>query len=64
MVTVELAEGVEPTPEIGNAITERIRAKLIATTEISLVAAGTLPRTDYKSKLVDWSRTTSKGNPT
>jgi phenylacetate-CoA ligase len=62
-ISVELSEGVEPTPEFAKAIADRIRAKLIATTDIKLAPAGTLPRTDYKSKLVDWSQTTSKGTP-
>lgn len=54
-VTVEVAEGVETAPELGEAIRKRIREKLVVTTEISLVPAGTMPRTDYKSKLIDWS---------
>ncbi len=34
---------------------KRIRDTLIVLTEITLVPAGSLPRTDYKSKLIDWS---------
>ncbi|MGR3661626.1 MAG: phenylacetate--CoA ligase family protein [Paracoccaceae bacterium] len=60
-VTVEMAEGTNPTAEFATAIQSRIRAKLIATTKIKLVPAGTLPRTDYKSKLVDWSQAKPKG---
>jgi phenylacetate-CoA ligase len=54
-VTVELADGVTPDEGLADAIRKRIRDTLIVTTEITLVPAGTLPRTDYKSKLVDWS---------
>ena len=55
-VTVELAEGADAPPgELADRIRQRIRDTLVATTEITLVPHGTLPRTDYKSKLVDWS---------
>ncbi len=57
-VTVEVAEGVEPTPALADAIRKRIRDTLVVTTEITLVPEGTLPRTDYKSKLIDWSGAT------
>ncbi|MGD0764069.1 MAG: AMP-binding protein [Roseiarcus sp.] len=47
-------EALDPTQA---ALAERIRARvreaLLVTTEIQLVAAGALPRTDYKSKLVE-----------
>ena len=33
---------------------KRIRDTLLVATSITLVPAGTLPRSDYKSKLVDW----------
>ncbi|MFN3208987.1 MAG: phenylacetate--CoA ligase family protein [Roseovarius sp.] len=55
-VTVELAEGIEATASLADRIRARIREKLIVTTEIDLVPAGRLPRTDYKSKLLDWSQ--------
>ena len=54
-LTVELAEGVEATPELAEAIGKKVRETLIVTVGVTLVPAGTLPRTDYKSKLVDWS---------
>lgn len=54
-VVVELARGAEPDPELGRRIRQRLRDELIVTTEIELVPFGTLPRSDYKSKLVDWS---------
>ena len=54
-VLVELAEGVEGTDDIAQKIRQRIRDTLLVTTDIKLVPWGSLPRTDYKSKLVDWS---------
>lgn len=55
-VTVELARGVAPDQGLANRIRQRLRDELLVTTEVSLVPFGTLPRTDYKSKLVDWSQ--------
>jgi phenylacetate-CoA ligase len=52
---VELAEGARPPGDLAEQIRKRIRDKLIVTTEIQLAEHGSLPRTDYKSKLVDWS---------
>jgi phenylacetate-CoA ligase len=54
-VTVELAEGIPASDDLARAITERLRATLIASAEVTLVPHGTLPRSDYKSKLVDWT---------
>lgn len=54
-VIVELAKGAEPTRQLADLIRKRIRDELLVTTEVKLVPFGTLPRTDYKSKLVDWS---------
>lgn len=54
-VTVELAEGAEPGEELADRIRQRIRDKLLFTAEIRLAPWGSLPRSDYKSKLVDWS---------
>ncbi len=55
-VVVELARGITPEQKLASHIRQRLRDELIVTTEITLVPFGTLPRTDYKSKLVDWSR--------
>jgi len=41
--------------EFGNAIQEQIRSTLLVTTEIRLVPPRSLPRSEYKSKLVDYS---------
>lgn len=54
-LVVELAEDVEPPSGLADKITKRIREKLIATTSVELVSHGSLPRSDYKSKLIDWS---------
>jgi phenylacetate-CoA ligase len=55
-VVVELAEGEGAAPDLADRIRQRIRDVLVVTTEIVLVPWGTLPRSDYKSKLVDWSK--------
>jgi len=55
-VIVELARGIAPDRELADRIRQRLRDELLVTTEVSLVPFGTLPRTDYKSKLVDWSQ--------
>ncbi len=53
-VLVELAEGAEATDDLAAKIRQQIRDTLVVTTDVRLVAWGSLPRTDYKSKLVDW----------
>ncbi|MGQ0543731.1 MAG: hypothetical protein ACT4P3_00145 [Betaproteobacteria bacterium] len=50
-VVVE-AEGAA---ELGSRIQDEIRSKLLVATEITLVPPGSLPRSEYKSKLVDYS---------
>lgn len=61
-VMVELAEGVSAAPDgLADRIRAAIRDRLIVTTDISLVPHGTLPRSDYKSKLVDWSAAKPQG---
>jgi len=54
-VVVELAEGIAPEERLAETIRQRIRDTLVVTTQIVLVEAGTLPRSDYKSKLLDYS---------
>jgi phenylacetate-CoA ligase len=56
LVIVELARGVAPDKGLADRIRQRLRDELLVTTEVALVQFGTLPRTDYKSKLVDWSQ--------
>ena len=55
-VVVEMARAVAPDQKLASRISKRVREELLVTTEITLVGYGTLPRTDYKSKLVDWSQ--------
>jgi phenylacetate-CoA ligase len=55
-VIVELAEGRPAMPELADRIRQQIRDVLMVGAEIELVPWGSLPRSDYKSKLVDWSR--------
>ena len=50
-VSVEVAEGAGR--DLAERIRARIRAALLVTTEIELTAAGSLPRSEYKSKLVE-----------
>ena len=52
-VTVELAEGQEKSDDLAERIRKRIRDTLVVNTDIDLVDWGTLPRSDYKSKLVE-----------
>ncbi len=54
-VLVELGEGESGTAELADSIRRRIRDTLLVTTDIILVGFGSLPRSDYKSNLVDWS---------
>lgn len=57
-VAVELAEGQGPSDTLADRIRSRIREALVVGTGIELVPYGSLPRSDYKSKLVDWSDAT------
>lgn len=57
-VLVELSEETAATEGLAEAIRNRVRDKLVVTTKIELVAAGTLPRSEYKSKLVDYAEAT------
>jgi phenylacetate-CoA ligase len=52
-VAVELARGVEPEPELADAIRERLRAVLVVQTRVELVPWGTLERSEYKARLVE-----------
>ncbi|MFD1343301.1 phenylacetate--CoA ligase family protein [Litorisediminicola beolgyonensis] len=53
-IKVELAEGVSADAGLAEKIKKALRDTLVFTSRIDLVEAGTLPRTDYKSKLVHW----------
>lgn len=52
-VLVELAGPTNP-EGLAERIRQRLREKLIVTTEIVLVPPSSLPRSEYKSKLVDY----------
>lgn len=54
-VQVDLAEGVEPEPALAAAIVAKVREVLIATIKVELVPFGTLARSEYKTKLLDFS---------
>lgn len=56
-VMVELAQGEAGGQALAEEIRARIRNTLLVNTRIELVPFGTLPRSDYKSKMVDWSET-------
>lgn len=54
-VQVEIAEGTSPEDALAEAIETAIRSRLVATIRVELVAFGTLPRSDYKTRFVDYS---------
>jgi phenylacetate-CoA ligase len=58
-----LPVAVEATAEARGDLAERLqrrlRERLAVTTAVTLVPMGSLPRSDYKSKLVDWSAATA-----
>ena len=58
-ILVELGESVGATTDLSDRIRSRIRDTLVAATEIALVPHGDLPRSSYKSHLVDWSEAKS-----
>ena len=53
-LVVELAESGD-SDGLAERVRERIRQKLVVTTDVTLVPYGSLPRSSYKSHLVDWS---------
>jgi phenylacetate-CoA ligase len=53
-ILVELMESSSQSPNLASAIENDIRARLLVTTKIELVALGSLPRSEYKSRLVDY----------
>lgn len=54
-VVVELAEGVNASDDLRGRIEHDIRATLVVSTAVHLAPAGTLPRSEYKSRLLDFS---------
>ncbi len=54
-VAVELAQGATADDGLATSIETAIRDRLIVTARVELVAAGSLARSEYKSRLVDYS---------
>jgi phenylacetate-CoA ligase len=54
-VAVEVNEGALPDLELASAIRHDIRMTLLVSAEVKLVPPRSLPRSEYKSKLVDFS---------
>ena len=59
-VAVELGEAAGGDPELAERIKKRVREALTVTTAVELVPHGSLPRSSYKSRLVDWSQATAR----
>jgi phenylacetate-CoA ligase len=51
-IDVELAEGIAARDDLAEKIEAAIRAKLVVTTRVTLVPYASLPRSEYKTKLV------------
>jgi phenylacetate-CoA ligase len=64
-VVVEEGLGIGETApaDLADRIRKRVREALLVTTEVELVPIESLPRSDYKSKLVDWSDAANGGAP-
>lgn len=59
-VSVELGPEIRTAPtNLAEDIQKAIRSQLLVTTDISLVPYNSLPREEYKAKLVDYSRASS-----
>jgi phenylacetate-CoA ligase len=54
-VLIELAEGQVADPALAGAIHDALRSALLFAPEVRLVTPRSLPRSEYKSKLVDYS---------
>ena len=54
-VVVEVNQGALPDLELARAIQHDIRMTLLVSAEVKLVPPRSLPRSEYKSKLVDFS---------
>jgi phenylacetate-CoA ligase len=52
-VAVELARGAAGGEGLADAIRERLRSVLVVRTRVELVPWGSLPRSEYKSRLVE-----------
>jgi phenylacetate-CoA ligase len=54
-VLVELSGDGAIDASLAEHIRQRLRDKLVVTTDVELVPAGSLPRSEYKSKLIDYA---------
>lgn len=54
-ILVELAEGRMAAPDLSERIAREIRSALVFTSSVTLVPYGALPRSEYKSRMVDYS---------
>ena len=54
-ILVEIDETLAEPGNLAERMEKDIRATLLFSSKVELVSKGTLPRTDYKSKLVDYS---------
>jgi phenylacetate-CoA ligase len=54
-VRVELAQGAAGDDALADAIRHRLREALVVRTRVELVPWGSLQRSEYKSKLVEYS---------
>jgi len=52
-VSVELGPGVQPDEGLAHAIAKRVREVLVVQAQVELVAPGSVPRSEYKSRLVE-----------
>jgi phenylacetate-CoA ligase len=59
-VLVELAPDERADDELSGAIQLAIRSQLVTSTAVELVPYGTLPRSEYKSRLVDFSESAER----
>ena len=59
-VLVELAEGERADAELSRAIEVAIRGRLVASAAVELVPYGALGRSEYKSRLVDFSESAER----
>ncbi|GAB4193470.1 MAG: AMP-binding protein [Thalassobaculales bacterium] len=62
-VVVELAAGEAGDPALARAIADAVRSALLFTAEIHLVPNGTLKRSEYKTKLLDFSEADAGQRP-
>ena len=53
-VSVELAGGASGNDELADAISARLRERLVVRAQVELVPWGSLSRSEYKSRLVEW----------